>query len=71
MKLKSFEDGWRDMCEDLKVRNKFRTTGGKATFEAWYPGGNKITYQKSTGGICDLPKSEFKKAYDILRRLEY
>lgn len=51
---------------DSKGRN-FKTTGRRETFRAWYPGGNKITYKKSTGDICDLPMSEFKKAYEILR----
>lgn len=64
-----FETGWKRICEDLEEEKEFRTTGGKKTFIAWHPSGaNKITYKKSTGDICDLPKSEFKKAYEIFKR---
>jgi hypothetical protein len=66
IKLKPFEIGWEDMCNDLKKEKTFITTGGRKTFTAWYPGGEKITYRKSTNETCNLQKKEFRTAFNTL-----
>jgi len=69
-KLKNFEKGWKEMCSDLENEKEFLTTGGRKSFTIWHPGGEKLRYKKSTGDICDLPKSEFNKAYEILKETD-
>lgn len=64
-KITDFEEGWKMMCSDLENEKDFKTTGGKKSFVVWYEGGNSLKYKKSTGNICDLPKSEFEKAFAI------
>ena len=63
----NFEACWRKMCENLKTPKYFRTTGGNKRFKAWSKD-YRLFYEKSTGNICQLSKSDFKKAYKAFRK---
>lgn len=64
---KDFEKCWRKMCEDLRTPKIFKTTGGSRTFKVWSEDFH-LYYEKSTGDICPLSKSDFKKAHDVFLR---
>jgi len=55
------------MCEDLKFSKYFLTTGGTKRFRVWSKN-YRLFYEKSTGNICQLSKSDFKKAYEVFRK---
>ena len=65
-KVRGFEEGWALMVKDLENSQTFTTTGGRTSFEVWSKG-DHVYYGKSTGNVCSLSKSDFKKAHGIYR----